>query len=698
MPSSDERRIVELVLKAVGDTEVQRMTAELLKLRRSAEDSAGALKYLEEAGKHLGEQFKEIGAKIVAGFALEGIIDRFKEAAESMEQLALATQKVGVSAKDLQGLNIAANLTGTNVETLDKGLQILSKNMADLAGKGGPATKYLRDLGITAKTDVYEAFTKLSEQFEKMPDGAQKTALAMLEFGKAGAQLIPMLNESAKLLVEIAEVSENWGTKLTDKDVDAVAQLTDHIKVLNSQVGLLTDKFVSGLAPALDAIAKQLMKAKVNGSAFFEIAGWIGARIIEITAGFEIFWSMIVQVDHALYGLGGEFLFVGKSIVDLMTGRFEALDADLKAISTQARATWLQMGADSKKGYADALALRAGYLANLAAQPEPKPKGDGDVPDLGKAAKAKKVKTPVDKTGEEYLKRLTDELKRYETVLGDAEKKTLDMADAQQKLVDGFNEAADPTAKFLKDMLDISKARDTGKLTAQGEALAMQKARDAYDAASTALYENSDAHKAAVQAADLHKAALDKLQAKWGFVADAMGQATQKMIDGSESVGTAMREMVANVISELTRMALVAAANKIFGAILKSAGLDPFKAAQGAAFVGGVKAFASGGILSGPTAFGMAGGGIGIAGEAGAEAVAPLRRDASGNLGVVAPRPHVTVNNYAGADVAVRPTDQGLQIDVMRRQLADDIRRGGNPLSAALEGTYRVGRYAGAYT
>ncbi|AEA70174.1 Putative phage tail length tape measure protein [Pseudomonas brassicacearum subsp. brassicacearum NFM421] len=61
--------------------------------------------------------------------------------------------------------------------------------------------------------------------------------------------------------------------------------------------------------------------------------------------------------------------------------------------------------------------------------------------------------------------------------------------------------------------------------------------------------------------------------------------------------------------------------------------------AKGGAWSGGVQMFANGGaftnsIVSKPTAFGMAGGGIGVMGEAGEEAIMPLTRTAGGQLGV----------------------------------------------------------------
>ena len=74
-----------------------------------------------------------------------------------------------------------------------------------------------------------------------------------------------------------------------------------------------------------------------------------------------------------------------------------------------------------------------------------------------------------------------------------------------------------------------------------------------------------------------------------------------------------------------------------------SIGLKPFEKLLGGAIgslFGGLMPFAKGGtpglgsgVVSSPTVFGM-GSQLGVMGEAGAEAILPLRRDASGRLGV----------------------------------------------------------------
>lgn len=59
---------------------------------------------------------------------------------------------------------------------------------------------------------------------------------------------------------------------------------------------------------------------------------------------------------------------------------------------------------------------------------------------------------------------------------------------------------------------------------------------------------------------------------------------------------------------------------------------------------GAIKPFASGGVIGTPTYFPMLGGGVGLAGEAGLEAILPLTRGADGRLGVASSGGATTVN------------------------------------------------------
>jgi lambda family phage tail tape measure protein len=73
--------------------------------------------------------------------------------------------------------------------------------------------------------------------------------------------------------------------------------------------------------------------------------------------------------------------------------------------------------------------------------------------------------------------------------------------------------------------------------------------------------------------------------------------------------------------------------SSILGALFGGGGGEQIYA-KGGAFEGGVQKFAYGGVVSSPTNFGMAGGRLGLMGEAGPEAILPLHRGPDGKLGV----------------------------------------------------------------
>jgi phage-related minor tail protein len=64
------------------------------------------------------------------------------------------------------------------------------------------------------------------------------------------------------------------------------------------------------------------------------------------------------------------------------------------------------------------------------------------------------------------------------------------------------------------------------------------------------------------------------------------------------------------------------------------------------AAMGAIKPFAAGGVIGTPTYFPLSGGGAGLAGEAGPEAILPLTRGSDGRLGVV-------MQGGAGANVTI---------------------------------------------
>ncbi len=92
----------------------------------------------------------------------------------------------------------------------------------------------------------------------------------------------------------------------------------------------------------------------------------------------------------------------------------------------------------------------------------------------------------------------------------------------------------------------------------------------------------------------------------------------------SLAVSQAFRPIAAGITNSLT-----GGLTQLFGGLFGGGGTGPQTNRLGA-----IKPFAAGGVIGTPTYFPMTNGGLGLAGEAGPEAIVPLSRGADGRLGI----------------------------------------------------------------
>ncbi len=130
------------------------------------------------------------------------------------------------------------------------------------------------------------------------------------------------------------------------------------------------------------------------------------------------------------------------------------------------------------------------------------------------------------------------------------------------------------------------------------------------------------------------------------------------VIFGTKDAGDAFRDMALSIIEQLMDIMIfqplmnnltTGLAGAMGGGMGGGGGLfgGLFGAANGAAFSGGnVIPFANGGVVTGPTLFGMSGNQTGLMGEAGPEAILPLTRGANGKLGVEASGQGVVIHQH----------------------------------------------------
>lgn len=217
-----------------------------------------------------------------------------------------------------------------SAEGLDKALIRLNVGLAEMAGKGSEASRALRAMGVTAGQTTLQAMEQIAEEFANMPDGVEKTALAYKAFGKAGADLIPLLNGGREGLRAAAEEAERLGLVIDTKTARAAEAFNDNLSRLGKVTQGITTRITAGLVPTLAAVTNELAGGINTGNQWVEFGRTLGQAMLAIAEGAFI-------VVEALRGIYNAAASVGEGLQALING--QGFQAAGKIIADQERAT-----------------------------------------------------------------------------------------------------------------------------------------------------------------------------------------------------------------------------------------------------------------------------------------------------------------------------------------------------------------------
>lgn len=202
----------------------------------------------------------DTAAAVVRQFA-----DNVRETVEYTGKLDDQQQALGVTAERLQELEYAALQNGLAQEELGHGLVRLTASMKAAAGGAESQATAFRKAGVAVKNadgtlrgsaDVLE---DLAGRFAAMPDGADKTALALELLGKSGSRMVPLLNRGGEGLRELSREARELGLVISNDAVKAGADLGDEIDRLHAQTRGLWRSAIGPLLPMMTELVKELV-------------------------------------------------------------------------------------------------------------------------------------------------------------------------------------------------------------------------------------------------------------------------------------------------------------------------------------------------------------------------------------------------------------------------------------------------------
>ena len=581
----------------------------------------------------------------------------------------------------LDALNDFKDATGTSIEnasaledilrrtggTLDQGLGVLVKFnqvLKDADGKNA-ASQALAAIGLSAeelrRIDPAEALLRTAVALRQFEDDGNKARVVQELFGKSIREAAPILNDLAD--------AGRLNATVTAEQARQAEVFNKQLAAFQTNASNAGRAIVSELLPALNLFFERLKGLEQAGGfrAFFSS---IGAEFSANTASDEL--TRVVGRIESLQST----IDAGNG-TPMMVKRLAALRDEARQLTRDAAAAAEQLkgfgaaalpstGARGRPANEGGGSLRSRFLGQIS-EPSAAPKP------RGVAARSEFVGPLVDDTRLEALRRLenTDTAKIAALNAELSQLIALQSSGAQGDFVGAIEsvrkelDALDPSAKAAAESAARLKEMLSGTPTAQ-----IEVARNDMLLLADALEQGKINTEQFVEAAQTRLGTLPE-EVKPAFdqiteftkqfernVQDAMGATVLATLRGDfDNIGRLWGDLLLKMAAEAVAADL---GNKLFPPSGSDGGknifgriLGLFGFAKGGAFAGGVpiKAFASGGVVGGPTLFGMRGG-LGLMGEAGPEAVMPLKRGRDGKLGVASQGGGgVTIVNQVAAGV-----------------------------------------------
>lgn len=216
--------------------------------------------------------FTAIG--ISAGLSAAGIVALGRSAINAQDDIGKMAQRVGSTAEELSALSFSAKLADVPLETLGQSLKKLSVNMLEMQAGTGEAKDAFRALGIDVTNasgglrTSQEVLFDVADSFAKIEDGAGKTALAVKLFGRAGSELIPLLNAGSKGLKENAEEAKRFGIIISSEAAKGAEQFNDNMTRLQESSRGFGIAIANDTLPWLNKMVERLLEANRIGGGF----------------------------------------------------------------------------------------------------------------------------------------------------------------------------------------------------------------------------------------------------------------------------------------------------------------------------------------------------------------------------------------------------------------------------------------------
>ena len=228
------------------------------KMRQAETTSGGFVSKLKSGFKAI----SVAGAAAVAGIsaATAAVVKLTTGAAQAADRIDKMSQKIGISREAFQEMDFIASQSGTSVEVLQQGMKTLRGEMMNAADDTSDAAQEFKRLGIQIKDSNGKMRSQEDVMFDTLsalqaiPDETERAAMATKLFGRAGVELVPLLNSGTGSIEEMRAKAHELGLVLDDEAIDAGVKLTDTMDQVKRAFSAVTTRLGAKLMPIVQNV------------------------------------------------------------------------------------------------------------------------------------------------------------------------------------------------------------------------------------------------------------------------------------------------------------------------------------------------------------------------------------------------------------------------------------------------------------
>lgn len=285
------------------------------KLTMDSSEFEKGIKNAESAGSNLSDKMSNMFDKIgkyaktfVSGVAVKKAVDLIRglanDTAEAGDKIDKQSQILGMSRKAYQEWDYILGQNGASIESMSTSMKTLNNLILTGADGSEEASEAFAKLGLhihdlegMSQEDQFETVVRA---FQKMPAGAQKSALAVKVFGKQGMQLLPLLNQSSTSIDELRAKAQELGLIMSDEAVDASVAYGDSLDDLHRTFDAFKFAIGSKILPVLTTGIQKVTNFAGKLRKAYDEKGLAGVWDTLVEAFKNIKWPTWEDVSKAL--------------------------------------------------------------------------------------------------------------------------------------------------------------------------------------------------------------------------------------------------------------------------------------------------------------------------------------------------------------------------------------------------------------